>query len=379
MVSSKKTCEQALTEKIKRLESTLKEKDILIEQLQASEKAFKQVTNSIDEVFWMADIEKNKALFINKAYEYIWGRSIKEHLADPVSFLKTIHPDDREKVVAEFPKQQLGTYNVEYRIINKKGDVRWINDKAFPIKNKKGEVYRIVGVARDVTERKHLLDDLRKEKERTSYLLENVLPKAIIDKLKASKIISLNKSPAIAQNIDHATVLFSDVVGFTEISKQLPAKEVVNKLNKIFRLFDELIVSHKVEKIKTIGDNYMLAGGVPDYQEDHAQRVANTALDMLKKLKEFNKQENESFQIRIGIHSGPLVAGIIGFKKYLYDIWGDTVNLASRMESQGSPGEIQVSEETYQLLKDDFELEEQGIIDIKGCGNMQTYILKQTK
>jgi class 3 adenylate cyclase len=205
--------------------------------------------------------------------------------------------------------------------------------------------------------------------------LENILPKSIIGALKGRQSMPL-ESPVIAQRIDHATVLFADIVGFTAFSQSREAEYVVNQLNQLIHVFDQLVDKHGVEKIKTIGDAYMLAGGVPDYQEDHARRVANVALEMKVELTRFNRAHDQKFEIRTGIHSGPLVAGVIGTKKYVYDVWGDTVNTASRMESSGLPGEIQVSEENYRLLSDRYQFEVSGLIAIKGKGGIRAFLLK---
>ncbi len=366
---------QEMEKRIKILEHLKQDDKVLYQQLQESEERFRQVTDNINEVFWMTDPGKNNMFFISKAYERIWGKTCQSQLEEPLSFVESIYPADRAFVIAAFPKQIEGTYDIEYRIINAKGEIRWIHDKAFPIANKEGEIYRVVGVAQDITENKKLIENLKEEQEKTEYLLENILPKSIIEELKHAKLISIN-SPAIAQKIDHSTVLFADIVGFTSYSRSLAAECVVSELNKLFRLFDELVDKYRVEKIKTIGDCYMLAGGVPDYQEDHACRVANAALEMIQKLEQFNQEEKSHFQIRIGIHSGPLVAGVIGTKKYIYDIWGDTVNTASRMESGGLPGKIQVSEDTYNLLKDRYRFTERGFIEVKGKGQLKTFFLE---
>lgn len=368
---------QEMKKYIEILESNLSAEQVLYKQLKESEERFRQVTDNINEIFWMTDPEKNKMFFISKAYERIWGKTTQSQLDDPLSFMDSIHPDDKALVTAERPKQKEGTYDIEFRIIGTNGEIRWIRDKAFPIKNKDGVIYRIVGIAQDVTENKMLIESLNKEQKKTEHLLENIFPRSIIEKLKNFQLSSIN-SPVIAQKIEHATVLFADIVEFTSFAKSLTAEYVVNQLNKIFRLFDDLVDEYKVEKIKTIGDNYMLAAGVPDYQEDHAYRVADIALKMVQKLHQLNLKENTHFEIRIGIHSGPLVAGIIGTKKYIYDIWGDTVNTASRMESCGMPGKIQVSEDTYHLLKNKYKLEERGVIEVKGKGSIKTFFLEKS-
>jgi PAS domain S-box-containing protein len=340
-----------------------------------SEERFRQVTDTIDEVFWMTDPRKSAMLFISKAYERVWGRSCQSVIERPMSFIESIHPLDRDAVLAAFPKQTQGTYDIEYRIVRSDGAIRWISDRAFPVRDASGEIYRVVGVAQDITENKDLIRDLNEEKRRTERLLENILPKSIIGALKGQEDKSVEQ-PAIAQRIDHATVLFADIVGFTAFSQSLEAEVVVDQLNKIVHVFDGLAEKHGVEKIKTIGDCYMLAGGVPNQQDDHALRVANAAIEMLSELAKLNRAQGQSFQIRVGIHSGPLVAGVIGTKKYVYDIWGDTVNTASRMQSTGVPGEIQVSDSTHALLGDRYRFEDRGLVAVKGKGEVRAYLLK---
>jgi PAS domain S-box-containing protein len=283
-------------------------------RLDDSEERFRQVTDTIDEVFWMTDPRKNSMLFISPAYERIWGRSCQSLIEQPMSFVESIHPQDRDAVIEAFPRQTEGTYDIEYRIIRTDGDIRWIRDKAFPVRDASGDIYRVVGVAQDITVTKNLIRDLNAEKERTEHLLENILPKSIIAALKGQEHTPLQtlESPVIAQRIDDATVLFADLVGFTAFSGAQDAQFVVEQLNHIVHVFDGLAARHRVEKIKTIGDCYMLAGGVPDRQDDHALRVANAALEMRAELARLNREHGQSFQIRIGMHSGPLVGGVIG-------------------------------------------------------------------
>ena len=194
------------------------------------------------------------------------------------------------------------------------------------------------------------------------------MPESIASQLKET-------SKTIADGFQNATVLFADMVGFTQMASALPPAELVDILNKFFSAYDDLCDFHRIEKIKTIGDAYMAACGVPDVSEHHAQKMARYALDMLEITKSVSKEINVDIKVRIGISSGPVVAGVIGKKKYNYDLWGDTVNLSSRMESHGIPGKIQVSESSYQLLKNDFSLEEMPTQEIKGKGEMKTYLL----
>jgi CHASE2 domain-containing sensor protein/class 3 adenylate cyclase len=210
--------------------------------------------------------------------------------------------------------------------------------------------------------------ELELEKEKSERLLLNILPKEIADELK-------EKEGIIADSFEEATILFSDIVGFTPLSSRISAVELVNLLNEMFSIFDEIAGHYHLEKIKTIGDAYMLAGGIPIARQDHAEAVANMALEMQVKMADFQEKLNEPLQIRVGIHTGPVVAGVIGTRKFIYDLWGDAVNIASRMESSGSPGKIQVSPATYEKLKDKFILEERGQIKVKGKGEMTTYWL----
>ena len=171
-------------------------------------------------------------------------------------------------------------------------------------------------------------------------------------------------------------MLFADIVGFTDFASQVSPTYLINMLNQIFSAFDDMSERHQLEKIKTIGDAYMVGGGLPTPRPDHAEAIADIALDMQEYVSEMNSRNDQKLAIRIGINSGPLVAGVVGTKKFLYDMWGDTVNTAARMESHGVEGCIQVTEETYGLLRDKYHFEDRGIMDIKGKGDMHVYILK---
>jgi class 3 adenylate cyclase len=171
------------------------------------------------------------------------------------------------------------------------------------------------------------------------------------------------------------TVLFADLVGFTTLSNGISAEKLVSMLNDIMSAFDLIANQEGVEKIKTIGDCYMLASGIPLARPDHAPAVVRTALAMLAALESFNQQQGANLQIRVGIHSGPVVAGVIGVHKYTYDLWGGTVNIASRMESTGLPGRIQVSTATAQLIRDHYTLESRGPVPIKGIGEVETFLI----
>ena len=210
--------------------------------------------------------------------------------------------------------------------------------------------------------------ELQKEKDRAETLLLNVLPQAIADRLK-------KESGIIADSYESVTVLFSDLVGFTELSQKLSPEKLVILLNEIFSRFDREAGRHSLEKIKTIGDAYMVIGGAPIELENHTERIIKLALNMLEIAKEVSLIYQIDISIRIGIHLGPVVAGIIGEKKFAYDLWGDTVNIASRMESHGIPNAIQVSETVYLATSDLFNYQKREPIEIKGKGIMQTYLI----
>ena len=212
------------------------------------------------------------------------------------------------------------------------------------------------------------LEQLQAEKERSEHLLLSILPQPIVEQLKQGQ-------HTIADSFADVTVLFADIVDFTKISAHHSPKEVVSLLNQIFSTFDRLAEQHGVEKIKTIGDAYMAVGGLPTPRRDHAVAISQMAIDMLDELARFQTDIGEPITMRIGIHTGPVVAGVIGTNKFIYDLWGDTVNIASRMESSGLAGCIQVSSETYNILRDKYLFKERGVIPIKGKGEMMTYIL----
>ncbi len=214
--------------------------------------------------------------------------------------------------------------------------------------------------------REHAL--LVAEQERSESLLLNVLPASIADRLR-------EREELIADGFADVTVMFADLVEFTVSSDGVCPGEVVQELNSLFTVFDELVERHGLEKIKTIGDAYMVAGGVPDPRPDHAKAVAQMALAVRDAVAGRLDPSGRPLEMRIGIDTGPVVAGVIGRHKFSYDLWGDTVNTASRMESHGVPGRIQVTERTYHRLKDDFEFERRGPVEIKGKGEMVTWFL----
>ena len=212
--------------------------------------------------------------------------------------------------------------------------------------------------------RTHLeIGRLNRENQR---LLLNVLPAQIAERLKKSEGI-------VAERFDEVSVLFTDIVGFTTLSTKLTPTELVELLNRLFSRFDELCDRHQVEKIKTIGDAYMAVGGLPEPRDGHLEALAHVALEMHRIVEEIGGAQG--LAVRAGIHVGSAVAGVIGIRKFSYDVWGDTVNTASRLEHHGTPGRVHVSDAVFERLGDKFRFEARGVVELKGRGPMSTYFL----
>jgi len=212
------------------------------------------------------------------------------------------------------------------------------------------------------------LHELKLEREKSERLLLNILPGLVAERLKQTQDI-------IADSFEDVSVMFVDIVDFTPLSTSMPPAALVKMLNAVFSSFDALVDRYALEKIKTSGDAYIVVGGLPLSRNDHLEAIACMALDVLASASQFSRSDGEPFQLRMGLHTGPVVAGVIGTKKFSYDLWGDTVNIASRMESQGLPGAIQVTQDVYERLRDRYLFLPRGEISVKGKGTMQTYLL----
>jgi len=222
----------------------------------------------------------------------------------------------------------------------------------------------------EVTIRRQTEDELRYQRQITERLLLNILPQPIAERLKQAEV-------TIADSFPDASVLFADIVNFTALSSHISPIELVELLNLIFSTFDNLTEQYELEKIKTIGDAYMVVGGVPRLMPDHVERIADMALAMQQEIKRFKLVDDHPITLRIGIHTGPVIAGVMGARKFIYDLWGDTVNIANRMESHGEAGRIQVTEAVYDRLKQRHVFQARGSVPIKGKGLMTTYWLIQ--
>jgi adenylate cyclase len=260
----------------------------------------------------------------------------------------------------------------ESMVCRKDGRRIWVSENVRAVRDAKGELLYYEGTVSDITERKLAQEALKFQQEQSEKLLLNILPKPIAERLKA-------KQSTIADSFADVSVLFADIVGFTELSARMSPTELVKRLNVIFSHFDQLAEKYGVEKIKTIGDAYMVVGGLPMPRDDHAEAIAQMALGMQAKIAKLSADTGEKLAIRVGINSGPVVAGVIGVSKFTYDLWGDTVNVAARMEATGNAGRIQVTDVTYELLKDKYLFERRGVIQVKGKGNMMTYWLLEKK
>jgi adenylate cyclase len=305
--------------------------------------------------------------YVNRAWLQTLGYTEAE--IPQINFFDIIHPDSQEEWRQLFHQVLSGEKleQVTVAFVSKDGQKIFVegNIRCKFLGNKPVSTR---GIFRNITQRIAAEKALRYQQEQTEKLVLNILPEEIVDRLK--------KEPGtIAQHFADVTVLFADIVGFTEIASKMSAIQLVKILNQIFSVFDHLSEEYGLEKIKTIGDAYMVVGGLPSRHPEHVQAIAHMALDMQKAIAQFNVENNQNFSIRIGIHTGSVVAGVIGIKKVTYDLWGDTVNIASRMESQGLAGKIQVTKTTYERLRNEFVFEKRGEIEVKGKGTMTTYLL----
>lgn len=229
----------------------------------------------------------------------------------------------------------------------------------------------LVGTLLDISDRKTLETALKRERERSETLLKNILPAAIAGRLKEQ-----DSEERVADSFKDVTVVFADIVDFTRLSATMSSERLVALLDEVFSCFDQIADGHGIEKIKTVGDCYMVASGLPEPRDDHAHAAAEFALELRGCLDKLADRVGHRIDLRIGMNSGPVTAGVIGRKKFIYDLWGDVVNTASRMESHGVPGEIHCTDRTRELLHGDYDLEHRGNIAIKGKGQMRTWFLR---
>ena len=344
------------------------ERKHVLDALQKAEEKYRTIfENAAEGIFQINTsggfISANPALV--KMYGFFSETELKSEVIDTKQLY--VNLKRRSDFIAELEKHDFVS-NFESEVYRRDRSIIWISENVRVVRNSQGEILYYEGTVQDITKRKYVETALRLEQQKSDSLLLNILPAQIAVKLKQ------NQHP-IAKRFETVTILFADIVDFTSFSARISPNKLVDILNQIFSEFDQLTEQYSLEKIKTIGDSYMVAGGLPKAREDHGEAIAEMAIDMQKAIRKFSNDRGESFQIRIGINTGPVVAGVIGIKKFIYDLWGNTVNVASRMESSGISGKIQITETTYQLLKDKFLLESRGSIPVKGRGEMMTYWL----
>ena len=327
-------------------------------KMRASDQQVVDLLGSMTDAFFALD-RQWRITYVNKVAAEILQRSTEELLSQNIwevfpAILGSKFEQECRKAVAQ---QVSVSFEELYPKLS-----RWFEVRVFPS-------YAGLSVfLHDITRRKAVEVALEFQKEQSDRLLLNILPEPIAQRLK---LLETN----IADSFAEVTIMFADLVNFTQLASQLSPTELVSLLNQIFSTFDHLSEKHGLEKIKTIGDAYMVVGGLPMPQSDHAEAITEMALDMQQAIEEFNTAKGTNFSLRIGINTGPVVAGVIGTKKFSYDLWGDAVNTASRMESHGVVGGIQVTETTYQLLRDKYLFEDRGLIQVKGKGEMNAYLL----
>jgi PAS domain S-box-containing protein len=278
-----------------------------------------------------------------------------------------VRPRRRDELVT-YMSQFGDLNNFESEIYRKDGSRIWISESIRAVQDEAGNLLNYEGSVQDITERRQAEEELRRQRTRAERLLLNILPQPIAERLKQKPVV-------VADMLPDVTILFADLVNFTQLVAHMPPQELVQMLNRIFSEFDHLAERYAVEKVKTIGDAYMVAGGAPLPAPGHADAIANMALSMQSIMGQFQPDTKQPLQLRIGINTGPVVAGVIGTRKFTYDLWGNTVNIASRMESQGVPGRIQITEATYRRLQKNYDIEYRGRIMIKGQGETPTYWL----
>jgi PAS domain S-box-containing protein len=345
------------------------ETDAALKATKIAEEKYRRIFEQADEGIFQSSPDGH-FLSANPALARIYGYDSPAELAKSVTNIATdlyANAERREQFAAAL-RERDELHDFESAVRRKDGSIAWVSESAHAIRDDFGMVRYYEGLVTDITERKRAEEEAARERERAEKLLLNILPGSIAQRLRTGEAL-------IADRFSEATVLFADIAGFTQMAAGIDPDEVVAFLNRVFSAFDELADKHGLEKIKTIGDAYMAVAGVPQPRADHCEAVANMALDMMERTNELSLSSPNSFNMRIGINTGPVVAGVIGIRKFIYDLWGDTVNIASRMESHGVSGNIQVTGAVFRKLRDRYTFAERGEIEVKGRGRLPTWIL----
>ncbi|NEO82651.1 MAG: PAS domain S-box protein [Spirulina sp. SIO3F2] len=343
------------------------ERKKVLDALAAAEEKYRSIYENAAEGIFQTTLD-GRYISANPALVKMYGYgSFAEMAARVTKIDEQLYVDTERR--AQFRKQidrfdSVTDFQTQVR--RKDGTLIWTSENARIVRDEQGKPLYYEGTVNEITQRKQAEDALHMEREKSERLLLNILPPPIAERLK-------REEQAIAERHERATILFADIVNFTSLAAETSPTDLVDQLNKIFSIFDRFADWYELEKIKTIGDAYMVAGGMPGTTPDHVMAIADLALDVQHAITQFQRPDGQPFQLRIGIHTGPVVAGVIGLKKFTYDLWGDTVNIASRMESQGKPNQIQVTQVVYEQLRGEFRFDEESrIIDVRGRGQMET-------
>lgn len=338
--------------------------------IQEQNKRFQVICSSRNDAIITSD-ETKRILFWNKGAEYIFGYTEEEVIGKPLTLIIPHELHQRHNEGIERMNQRM-----EPRVVGKVLELKAVkkSGEEFPVEltlgswDNDGKRY-YSGIIRDITEKKKAELIILNEKKKSDELLLNILPKQVADELK-----SLGK--ATTKRHENVTILFTDFKDFTPLASSISPIKLVKELNEIFSRFDDIMEEFQIEKIETIGDAYFAACGLPEENKDHAFQCVKAAKQMFRYLEERNKKNEIQWKMRAGIHSGPVVAGVVGKKKYAYDLFGDTVNTASRMESNGEVGRINISGTTYELIKEKYNCIPRGQINVKGKGNLNMYFVE---
>lgn len=362
-----------LSEQNKLLLEEVRERKQIEDTLRQTEAKYRRIFENATEGIFQTSIA-GSYISVNPALAQMYGYDSPEDLMETVTNIGVqlyVQPKRRDELVA-YLQQYDKIIGAESEVFRKDGSKVWISETIRKVHDEAGNLLYYEGIVHDITESRRIEMELRQQRKQADRLLVNILPYQIATRLKAG-------ARTIAESFNEVTVLFADLVQFTAASGQMEPKELVDLLNEIFSNFDRLAEKHGLEKIKTIGDAYMAAAGLPVSRPDHVEAVALMALDMQQAIAQFPRPDGQAFQLRIGIDTGPVIAGVIGMRKFAYDLWGDTVNIASRMETTGVAGRIQVTPAVYERLKHRYHFEPRGSILVKGRGEMESYWLTARK
>lgn len=356
------------------LKQEIEERSLVEKALRASESRFRNIfENSTVGIYNTSG--DGKFVAVNPSLATIFGYETPEEMIDLITDMRFqfyLEPKRRDELMV-YLKRFGKITDAESEVLHKDGHTFWISESIWSVWGEDQSFLYFEGIVQDISERRQMETELRQQRQQADRLLVNILPYRVAQRLKGG-------ARTIAESLDQVSVLFTSLVDFTDAYSQMTPQQLVKMLNEMFSMFDQLAEFHRLEKIKTIGDVYMVAGGLPSPNDDHGEAIAQCALDFCDAIKQFPRPNGQPFQIQVGINTGPVVAGVIGRRKFAYDLWGDTVNIASRMESTSEPQRIQVTSEFYEKLQDKFEFERRdNLVVIKGREPMITYWLTGRK